>query len=392
MTSTAIPHPGWPIGSALGSRVVRVVTQASSSGRYGGPFDTATNQALLLADLGYETVLIAGAESGDSPNAPTRRRFSAVFLPARRIIRSKAATLVGVSLFAKASRLVRRADIVHVGLGREAFPLWVAWHAAVSKRTRLIVQPHGMLYPKGGVWRAFDAVLIKPLLRRADAVIVLTEVEAAKVAKFGVRIRREVVIGNPLLRGSVLNEPGEPDDVLFLARLHPRKRVETFCNAATYAAEHGLAGRYKVVGPDDGSLEVVKRATADAPDRISYEGALPGSAVAGRIARSSVFVLAAREEPWGNALVSAVASGVPTVVTRSSALAPRLERFGASIVIDDEDYETMALAVHEILVDGEKRERLRGGAIAFANAVLTDDAQRRQLGELYQGLTRGGLA
>ena len=57
-------------GAAHGRRpkLLRVVTQASRTGRYGGPFDTAVNQCRLLANESIDCTLFSGSLPGDAPD------------------------------------------------------------------------------------------------------------------------------------------------------------------------------------------------------------------------------------------------------------------------------------------------------------------------------------
>src|SRR5689334_13204739 len=54
-----------------GSRVVRVVTLASASGRYGGPYDTARYQAAVLERAGMTCTIAAGHTENDAPTGKT---------------------------------------------------------------------------------------------------------------------------------------------------------------------------------------------------------------------------------------------------------------------------------------------------------------------------------
>ena len=252
-------------------------------------------------------------------------------------------------------------------------------------RKRTVLQPHGMLTVRSSAMhRIFDALITKRLIGNATF-IALTEVEAAQLEKWSPRIRGRVsVMGNPPpleLADHPASEPSITCDALFVARLHPRKRVLDFADAAARSNGNGWPETYAVVGPDEGDLPHLIARTRVTPN-LEYRGATDSAGVLRELERCRVFVLSSLDEPWGNVLVSAICMGKPVVVTASSALAARIAESGAGIVVRDGDPEDIALAVHNLL-DPANYASYRLAALRLAESQFSSDRVAEQLMKIY---------
>jgi len=169
--------------------------------------------------------------------------------------------------------------------------------------------------------------------------------------------------------------------VLFLARLHPRKRVLAFVEMARILRDQGVTARYRVVGPDGGDLAASQRLVQeyDLQDRITFVGGLRGEAVFQEYLNSGMYVLPAVNEPWGRTILEALDVGVPTVVTDTCFIAPALEKSGAALV-SAPDPKALAESVKAILREPEAAKRLSSAGREFVRAQLNP----AQVAELLQ--------
>jgi len=322
--------------------VVRVVTLASRSGRYGGPYDTALRQCEILEARGLNCRLVAGHLAGDEArDERVLSREVRRWLPAPDFV-----ALCSGPLLRLLWREVRAADVTFVSFARELVPLVAAAIAVISYRP-LAIQPHGMLTSRSTPLHHFVDAVARPLARRAGLVVALTDREERELRQwFGARSSRQIdIIGNPSPEptGDALEGPGVQgtQTVLFAGRLHPRKRVSDFIDAAEACLAINPNLNWQVAGPDHGDLPLVLAAAARLRN-FEYVGVLTRDDLTRAVARSAVFVLASRDEPWGNVLVTAIKWGVPVVVTRSSALAKEVELLRAGLVVDDGTPEQIA--------------------------------------------------
>lgn len=367
-------------------QLLRVVTLASATGKYGGPFDTACRQVIIADDIGYAATLFASYLPGDRPESKFFHRIRTQFVQARMIIPKVGfASVASFRSLLELKRAIRRSDIVHISMAREIVPL-VAIALTLLYQKRCVVQSHGMLTARTSLLHQILDLAIRPLVRKASSIIALTEVEADDLRKWiGPSAPPITTLGNPLprdLRSEVRSRPAS-DQAVFIARLHKRKRVNLFLSAASTSNQKGWPHQFLIVGPDGGDLVLVEQESIRLPN-TSYLGAVPAEAVSELVAQAGVFVLTSQSEPWGNVLAIALASGVPVIVPESAALARVIDRFHAGKVLKDGDANGLSEAIHSILSDEELYEQLSAGAIRLASLELDEEHQKRVLGRLYK--------
>lgn len=158
-------------------KVLHVVTLHSTGNAFGGPVRVALNLAGGLRDRGDDVTLVALADGFDGPLPTDVEGVPARLHQARRLLPVGFSGISSPGLLAGAGRLVRDADVVHVHLARDLVTLPVAL-AALRARRPLVLQTHGMVDPSDRLLaKVLDAVAVRRLLRRADAVLHLTRHE-----------------------------------------------------------------------------------------------------------------------------------------------------------------------------------------------------------------------
>ncbi len=172
---------------------------------------------------------------------------------------------------------------------------------------------------------------------------------------------------------------GSPPDgdpvVLVVARLVPKKGVDTLVEAANLLGARGIRFRIDVVG--DGPLrpQLERRASDLQLDgRMRFRGALTHPQVREAYERATVFALACRRTAKGDqdglpvAIVEAMSVGVPVVSTPVGGV-PEVVTDGVSgLLVSPDDPEAMADAVCRLLGDSELRLRLVRGGLEVAAA------------------------
>jgi glycosyltransferase involved in cell wall biosynthesis len=295
--------------------------------------------------------------------------------------------LLSLRLLRWAYRHAGSFDVVHVHLARDLIPLLTATIAGRAG-TPFVVQTHGMIVPdQRAAARLLDRLLTRRALQQAVARLVLTPQERTD-------LQQVVGDGAPLtvLRNGVTvpeRRPagGEPTDVLFLGRLHPRKRVLDFARAALALSEEGVPARFSVVGPDDGDLPELRRLIHDRPgaaDVLRYEGAMSHDRAVARMAAADIFVLPAVDEPFGMTLLEAMAAGVPSVCTTGCGLAEELSADGSVLAVEP-GVESLTAAVRRLVHDGEYRSRLGAAGRRTVEARYSMREVGDQLLRIYRG-------
>lgn len=367
-------------------RILRVVTLASRTGKYGGPFDTATRQARIVDDMGFPTTLLAGVLDNDQPTRSSESGLVELIFPKvqRWLPGSGFVGLMSISLIQCMRREIKKADLVHVSASRELIPC-LAMAICIILRKPFVAQPHGMLTSRTSLGHQIVDVIVRHLVGRSRGIIALTQVEAEAIATWSRGNSEVTVLGNPVPDGvSARSVPKAPvSEALFVARLHPRKRVIVFADAARIAYERGWNDRYAIVGPDGGDLPLLENALRENPN-LRYEGAISAASVTDRVQSTGVFVLPSENEPWGNVLAVAIASGVPAVVSQSAALAGAIADYNAGAVIPDADPAALAEAVHVLLTNGDEYARANSGALKMADEKLSRGQQGNMLRFVYE--------
>ncbi|MET7619721.1 glycosyltransferase [Streptomyces sp. NPDC005408] len=367
-------------------RMVHVVTLVSDDGAFGGPTSVALGQLGEFASRGHKVTLLS-LWRGRSP-AP--ERIGPVPLrsrPARSVIPGQGFLgLMHPMLVRDMWRAMKDADVVHVHAGRDLVSL-TALALAVLRRKRFFVQTHGMVQARNSAAaRLFDRAYV-PLLRKARGCLVLTEDEGrALTAAIGRDGPPLLVLPNGVRPGTGSEERDFGSrEVLYLARLHPRKRPEAFVEMAALVHKELTDAHFTVHGSDDGSLPVVREliAARGLETVVSYGGALEPTAAVRAYAKAAVYVLPSVNEPFGMTVLEALAAGTPVVCTDSCGIAGELARRGAARVTDGSP-QAMADAVCDLLRDEGQRRALADAGRRAVEEVFSIHTVGDRLEEIYQ--------
>ncbi|MDT0322055.1 glycosyltransferase [Streptomyces millisiae] len=378
-------------------KVLHVVTLHTPTHEFGGPTRVALSQCRGLRERGHRAVLAAlGDGFGAGAELPREVEGAHVRLfQARHVLpRFEVSGITSPTLLARAWSYVRSADLVHVHLMRDLITLPVAL-LALQAGTPLVLQTHGMVDPtEKRVARLVDALGVRRVLRRADAVLHLTEREraetAAVVAPEPIAPQYRLVNGVPAQESR--RKTSGPPTVLYLARVQAGKRPEDFVAAMpTVLARHPDA-RFVLAGPDTGALaDTLARAESlgvrGSLDRV---GALDRAEVMAWLRRADVFVLPSVQDAFSVSALEAMSVGTPVVVTETTGLAPDVARAGAGRVVasraDEDNGPRLGGAILDLLAP-EANERASRAAFRLVEEHFTIDAVLDELLTVYGRVT-----
>lgn len=352
-------------------RIVQVVTLITPDGTYGGPVRVALNQARALIDAGHD-VVVAAAQYGFGGSAPeTLDGVPLRLFPSKTLVPGIGfAGLSSPGLRTWLTSEISQVDVLHVHLARD-FVTLLAARAAIKASTPLVVQPHGMLdATHNPLALPLDAVFTKPILRKANCVFFLTDQEERDLVQFaGAELALKRLHNGVRAVATVSRSKEDALDVLFVARLHERKRPALFVEMARTLSRKFPNATFSLVGPDEGEGAAVQRAIeAAGPDaRIRWEGALPMEQTPQRTQKSAIFVLPSINEPFPMAVLEAMAAGLPVIVTETCGLAPTITSTGSGIVVND-SLDQLVGAVERLLAENDLRLSMGAEARATATA------------------------
>jgi glycosyltransferase involved in cell wall biosynthesis len=182
-----------------------------------------------------------------------------------------------------------------------------------------------------------NAVATRGVLRDAATVFHLSANERDDLTE----VARTAVLPFTLLPNGVPYSALEADvasgrEVLFLARMHTRKRPLVFVEAALSLREEFPDTRFTLVGPDEGEAAAVMAhiEAASAQDTITWEGPLHPTKTLSRMSRASIYVLPSLDESFGMTVLEAMSIGLPTVITYGCGLLHHLHDRTSVCVVD----------------------------------------------------------
>ncbi|AXK35561.1 glycosyltransferase [Streptomyces armeniacus] len=384
-------------------KVLHAVTLHTPTHDFGGPTRVALNLSRGLRARGVQAAMVALGDGFDGPLPREVDGVPARLYQARHVLpRFEVSGITSPALLADARRLVRSADVVHVHLMRDLITLPIALIALQCGRP-LVLQTHGMIDPtEKRVAQLVDVLGLRRVLKRADAVLHLTEQEradtAAVVAPERMAPAYRLVNGvQPQPPPAALEGPPERAEgeskaptVLYVARVQERKRPQDFISAMpTVLAEYPEA-RFVLAGPDTGAMaaDMLELAgTLGVGHAVEYVGALDHAEVLARLRSADVYVLPSVVEPFAVSVLEAMSVGLPVVVTRTGGLAPDVAAAGAGRVVDSrpgtDNGELVGRAVLELLDPAAHRAASRA-AWELVRDGFTIDAVAGTLHGIYE--------
>ncbi|MFF3394031.1 glycosyltransferase [Streptomyces sp. NPDC002669] len=381
-------------------KILHVVTLHTPDHAFGGPTRVALNLSKVQRAAGDDARIMALGDGFDGPLPREVEGVPAHLFRARHLLPVfEVSGITSGALLRTARRMMRGADLVHVHLMRDLVTLPAAL-LALATRTPLVVQTHGMVDPtENRVAQVTDLLGVRTVLRRADAVLHLTETERLDVNAVAapVPLTRTVRLVNGVRpqERKPARKPGRPPTVLFLARIQERKRPQDFVAAMPAVLARHPDARFVLAGPDTGALRGTLELARGlgVTDSLDHVGPLDHEAVLAAGRQADVYVLPSIEEPLGVSVLEAMSVGTPVVVTRTCGLAPDVARAGAGRVIDSRvgqdarNARGVADAVLELL-EPEANERAGRAAWDLVNADFTIEAVTGTLRRTYEDVVR----
>ena len=294
-------------------------------------------------------------------------------------------------------------DIVHIH-SLYLFHTLVAAHYCRVYRIPYLMRPHGTLDPflrrKSRFKKAIYNFLIEKRNLDEAAAIHYTTQEEMTLAHKALHIRAPGVVvplgvdpdeyGTLPPRGTMrvcFPEVGDKRIILFLGRLNFKKGLDILARAYGKVARCRADVHLVIAGPDQDHYGVQVRqwlAEEGVLERVTFTGMLTGQDKLAAFADASIFVLPSYTENFGMAVVEAMASGLPVVISNQVNIWHEIAQAGAGLVVNCDSGE-LAEALLKAMDDpelkkvGEKGRRL-------VQERYTWDRFAIQMLQVYQGI------
>jgi glycosyltransferase involved in cell wall biosynthesis len=266
------------------------------------------------------------------------------------------------------------------------------------------VRTQGQLTP----WALKQSALKKQLyttlierynLNQAAAIHCTTPGEVADLRKFGINtptitLPLGVESSQRLLTAKAelyqqYNIPSERTTILFLSRLHYKKRPELLISSLQQVSQQNL--NFHLIMAGSGEPEYVNYLQqlvnqANLKHHVTFTGFVAGHLKHLCLQGSDIFALPSYSENFGIAVAEAMAAGLPVIVTPGVQIAPEIAAAQAGMIISDET--ELSQAILQLLASPERRSHFSKNAQQLANQKYVWQQITSQLIHAYAELLK----
>jgi glycosyltransferase involved in cell wall biosynthesis len=295
----------------------------------------------------------------------------------------------------------RRFDVIHIhGLfnGISTF----AAHSCRRARIPYVIGPFGTLshytfaHKRRLLKHAYHLLADAPAIRAAAAMHFTTVQERDEARRLpAVRAVPAAVVPPPWVpdTADAIGEhkpngdgrAGRAATVLFLSRIHPIKGLEVLLDAwpAVWAARPGV--QLVIAGSGDVGYERKLKARVvqgESAQSVRFTGFVTGAEKARWLDQADVFVLPSHHENFGVAVLEAIASGIPAVITPEVQISGLVAQYGLGAVVP-RDPASVAQGILSVLDDSKLRARCAAEGSALARSLFTPQSVGTRLRAMY---------
>lgn len=349
------------------------ILQVCSVTTFGGGERHLTDLSRALGDLGHE-VYVASV-----PGSPLWNELS--FLNKRsRFELSRVnyvKNLTGLAAFVRTHDI----EIVHAHAARDYHLAALA--VRLASRSRLVLTRHA-LFPLRGINR---------YLLNGARVIAVSEAVAESVRQSRVIESSKItVVHNGIDIDRFARPVPRSDDFPVLVgtvgHLAPIKGHDVFVHAAALVSARRPDARFLVIGEDKSPRMDHRKFLESLVAELGLNDsvAMPGwqDDISNVLASLTLFVSAARSEPFGLSIVEAMAAGLPVVATASEGALEIIEDGLSGRLVPVGDHESLAKVINDLLEDPIERSRLGHNAQLAARRLCSLARMAKDTERIYR--------
>ncbi|MHC5059868.1 MAG: glycosyltransferase [Planctomycetota bacterium] len=254
-------------------------------------------------------------------------------------------------------------DLAHAFFG---FPTAYLFLRSAAKLP-YIISLRGSDVPGYNIRLRTDYKLLSPLFRKiwksASAVVANSEGLADLAKKFTPGLDISIInngIDTDLFYPRPAKEMAEPVKVVTVCRLISRKRIDLLIESVARAGELGVEMQLNIAGEGNlmGELKNLAEKKGVA-GRVNFMGRVPAEQMPELYRENDIFVMSSAHEGMSNAMLEAMACGLPIVTTRCEGVRELIAENG--IVVERPDAEAIAGAI-KTFADNPQRYAQAGAA------------------------------
>lgn len=358
----------------------------------GGASNASAHIARELVRLGQQVTVVTSTFK-DQPRDEAQDGVRILRLPARRAQADRSTTIEQLSFMLSSTvrgfGLVRRLkpDIVLAFFGAPSGV--AAWIWSFFFKLPYIVSLRGGDVPG---FRPYDfrrqhqllAPLLRQVWRRAAAVVANSAGLRQLGAAFEDRVEIKVIPnGVDLEKFQAPQRQWTPVRMLFVGRIVHQKGLDLLLQALSQLGDRNWQLDFVGDGPRVEKLTQLA-AQLGLADRVNFRGWLSRAELPSALSAANLFVYPSRHEGMPNAVLEAMASGLPVLSTRIAGN-EELVTEETGVLVPSNDPDALRAALEALLPDAAGRERM--GAAARKRAAAEYSWQR--IAQAYLDLMRG---
>jgi glycosyltransferase involved in cell wall biosynthesis len=370
----------------------------------GGVATVVNTLARHLSEHGHGVLFLHPGESARPVAKTTRAGFPGVelnlrvpFIPERPLRSSAAFWLMLPVTLRRLLALLRRHEIDLVSIH---YPLpWAVIFLLTGRLLghRVVISAHGADLMPNGEQCAHHPWGLRWLIARCDHLTAPSRSYLGDVLSAFPGLRdRATPIHNGIdlaeLRAEAgVSSPSGAPSILCIAAHNAKKGLDVLLRALLHLRSQGVEAKLVLAG--DGPLRPDLEALAHhlgIADLVHFAGFLDLAAVRRALERCTLFVLPSRAEPFGIALLEAMAHGKPIVATRVGGIPEIITHLENGYLIPPDDPRALADAVAALARDPALRERLGRAGLATVRERFTYRHTGSKFETLFLALLQGG--
>jgi glycosyltransferase involved in cell wall biosynthesis len=177
-----------------------------------------------------------------------------------------------------------------------------------------------------------------------------------------------------------------PIKLLTVCRLVSRKRIDLLIRAVSQAKQVGINTQLNIAGEGNLMPKLQRLARElNIADSVIFMGRVPAEQMPQLYRDNDIFVMSSAHEGMSNAMLEAMASGLPIITTRCEGVEELIEDNG--FVVESPEAESIAQAIEELLEHQEAYERMSIAARRRAQKFSWSSVAHQYL-QLYDKLLK----
>ncbi len=203
--------------------------------------------------------------------------------------------------------------------------------------------------------------LFKSIWSNAGGIIANSKGLAELASKFtpeiGIKVIPNGVFTENFAAKNIYKAPNRAIKLLTVGRLVKRKRIDIAIKAVKLLSDAGVNIGLNIAGGGvmEGSLKALAEKIG-VSDKVRFLGIVPRYEIASIYACADIFVMCSEHEGMSNAVLEAMASGLPIISSDCEGISELIE--GNGIVLNQTDETTIAQSIEKLNSDPQLREKM----------------------------------